>query len=346
MKVLIVRIGAMGDVLHALASAAALRGARPDWRIDWVVDERWRSLLGSDVRGPVVDLALPLPIREWKRFPRSGALLHSVRELYGLRQDRYDVVVDMQGTLRSGIAGWLAGGQRLVGYADPREAPARHLYGRRGQRRGVHVVEQGAALLGEAGGLALAPAYAELPVDEMAERWADTLLAGLAGSGEPTQPGEPAQRLAVLAPSAGWPAKQWPTARFGLLARRLAAEGWTVLVNHPGGNDPIAARTLTEAAGAAQGVSCSIAEFTSLLRRARLLVGGDSGPTHLAATLGTPLVALFGPTDPERNGPWGRGPRQILRHPTSITSYRHVARADPGLAQVSVEEVLSAVRRL
>ena len=344
MKVLIVRIGAMGDVLHALAGAAALREARPDWIIDWVVDERWRSLLETNVSGPVVHLALPLPIREWKRFPRSGALLRSIRQLRGLRRN-YDVVVDMQGTLRSAIAGKLAGGERLCGYADPRESPAKLLYSRRLLRQGAHVVEQGAALLGQACGLELAPGFAPLPVEEDAERWAAATLAGL---------GDP-ERIAVLAPSAGWPAKQWPSEKFAELTRTLATEGWCVLVNNPGGSDTAATQVMASllagsdrrpVAGQARDISCTVAEFTALLRRCSLLVGGDSGPTHLAATLGVPLVALFGPTDPVRNGPWGPGPKQVLRHPASVTSYRHVPTPDPGLQAIGVDEVLAAIRRL
>lgn len=343
MKVLIVRVGAMGDVLHALPAAVALRQARPAWRIDWIVDERWRSLLDDDVAGSAVDHVLPVPVREWKRFPRSFQLLHSLQELRNLRQIEYDVVVDLQGTMRSAVIGRVTGGSRLAGYADPREGAAKLFYRRQIARRGAHVVEQGAALLGEACGVPIVPTvpgFAEVFLNQGTERGTSTYLASLGAERDLSE------RLAVLAPSAGWAAKQWPTSHFAALAQELAQQGWTVLVNNPGEHEPAATQVLAAAGGAASGISCGVAEFTALLRRAALVIGGDSGPVHLAATLGVPLIALFGPTDPARNGPWGPGPKRVLRHPASVTSYRHVAVEDAGLAHITVAEVLEAVQSL
>jgi heptosyltransferase-1 len=174
-RVLIVRVGAMGDVVHALWAVAALRKARPDWEIDWVVDARWAPLLvDAEGLGPVVGRVFLAETRLWKRGPMSAATVRSVMELRReLRGRRYDLVVDMQGTLRSAVIGWMAGGKALVGFEDPREAMAGLLYSRRVVRRGVHVVEQGVALLGEAVGLGLEAGGVALPRIGWAEEWAE-----------------------------------------------------------------------------------------------------------------------------------------------------------------------------
>ena len=331
MRLLIVRVGAMGDVLHALPAVTALRRARPDWTIDWVVDERWRPLLAGE-HTPVVNGAYAVSTRDWKQHPLAPRTLRSFLEFRHLRES-YDLVVDMQGTLRSAAIAWLAGRGRLAGYADPREAPARRLYTRAVERRGTHVVEQSAALLGEATGVALTPTTAEIALDRRIE--------------ESVERGYTFRRpLAMLAPAAGWGAKQWPADRFGELARQLKARGFDVTVNAHRADDPLAGEVLAASAGTAQVSAGNVAELIALMRRTDLFIGGDSGPMHLAAALAVPTVALFGPTSPERNGPWGPGPTRVLRDPLSATTYKRTAETDPGLARISVEQVLAAINEL
>jgi heptosyltransferase-1 len=334
MKVLIVRVGAMGDVIHALPAVAALRVARPEWEIDWVVDSRWAPLLvDGDGRGPVVSRVHLAATKLWTGSPLSPATLRSVLKLRKvLRAERYDLVVDMQGTLRSAVIGWMSGAKELAGYGDPREAMAARLYGRRIVRRGAHVVEQGAALLGEAAGVELVPGAVELPREAEAESWAADLVDG--------------RRVCVLSAGAGWGAKRWPVERFGALARELRAMGFAVLVNASHKDDALAAQVVAASGGVAEMVVCNIAELIALVRRAAVVVGGDSGPVHLAAALGVPVVALFGPTDPARNGPWGAGPVRVLRDAASVTSYKRSAETEAGLARIGVESVLAAVREL
>jgi heptosyltransferase-1 len=329
-RVLIVRIGAMGDVLHALPAVAALRRARPEWRIDWAVDERWAPLLvDREGAGPVVDAIYRAPVKAWGASPLSPRTIGSIRTLRReLRAGQYDLCVDMQGTIRSAVIGRLANAGKLAGYDDPREAAAKRLYGVRIGREGVHVVSQGLELLSEATEvrLELLGGGPLLPVDVAAEGWA----AQFAG------------RFCVMAPSAGWGAKQWPAERVGALAAELAKVGVATLVNASREDDGVAARVVAASSGAANVVACGVAELTSLLRRAALFVGGDSGPTHLAAALGVPLVGLYGPTDPARNGPWGAGICRVLRHESSATSHKRVEEIDHGLARIEVAEVLAA----
>ena len=329
-RLLVVRVGAMGDVLHALPAVAALRRQRPELEIDWVVDPRWAPLLrAGEAPGPVVDRVLLAETKLWSKAPLSAEARRSVLGLRSeLRASGYAVAVDMQGTLRSAVIGRMARPKRLFGYADPREAAAAWFYSRRCVRRGEHVVEQGAALLGEACDLSLAPVPAELPRESWAENWAEELAAGA--------------HLCVLAASAGWGAKQWPAERYAELARELGLRGFRVVVNAPRKDDAIALAVSKGSDGAAEVVVCDVTGLIALLRRAALVVGGDSGPVHLAAMLRVPLVALYGPTDPARNGPWGPGPKRVLRRADSVTSYKRRPEIDPGLARMGVEEVLEA----
>jgi len=331
MRVLIVRVGAMGDVIHALPAVAALRREQPKWRIDWAVDPRWAPLLiGDDERGPVVSMVHLVPTKEWSKAPMSMATLRSVGGLRKtLRTEHYDLVVDMQGTLRSSVIGWFAGADDFAGYSDPRESLAAGFYKRKLVRRGTHVVDQGAALLGEACGISLTPGDVALPH----AAWADAWAAELVGR----------RKVCVLAAGAGWGAKRWPAEKFGALARELQAMGFACVVNAPKKDDAAAAEVVVASGGAAEVVVCNVTGLVALMRRTALLVGGDSGPTHIAAAMGVPLVGLYGPTDPARNGPWGTGAMRVLRDGSSVTSYKKVAEMEVGLGRISVEAVVEAV---
>jgi heptosyltransferase-1 len=193
-------------------------------------------------------------------------------------------------------------------------------------------VEQGAALLGAACGVELRPEAVSLPQTAWADEWA----AELVGDG----------KVCVLAASAGWGAKQWPAERYAALAKELRAMGFLPLVNAPRKDDAVAARVVAASGGAAEMVVCNVAGLIALMRRTSLLVGGDSGPTHLAAALGVPLAAVYGPTDPARTGPWGQGPMRVLRGVGSVTSHKRVAEIDAGLARIGVEEVVNEVKAL
>jgi heptosyltransferase-1 len=334
MKILIVRVGAMGDVLHALPAVTALKTARPDWEIDWVVTPNWSPLLVDGVgHGPVVRRAPLAETKQWSKAPASPATLRSIFELRrALRSESYDLAVDMQGTLRSAVIGRMSGAAKFVGYSDPREPLAARFYRTQIERRGRHVMEQGAALLSEACGVPLQAGDVELPHEEWADHWAEEEVGD--------------QRTCLLAVSAGWPAKCWAVEKYGALAVKLKAMGMDVVVNAPRKDDAAAAAVVKASGGAARVVVCNVTGLIALIRRMTLLVGGDSGPTHLAAALGIPLVALFGPTDPERNGPRGPGRTIVLRDPSSVTSYKRATAEDAGLAKISVAEVLEAVRRV
>jgi heptosyltransferase-1 len=334
MKILIVRVGAMGDVLHALPAVTALHAAWPDWEIDWVVDPRWAPLLlDSEGKGPVVGRVHLAETKKWSKAPASPATLRSIFELRkALRLQNYDLAVDMQGTLRSAVIGRMSGAVKFAGYSDPREALAAKFYRTPLERKRRHVMEQGAALLGEVCGVALEPSDVELPHEGWADAWAEEEVGD--------------RRTCLLAAGAGWPAKCWAVEKYGALAVELKAKGMDVVVNAPRKDDALAAAVVAASGGAARLVVCNVTGLLALMRRMTLMVGGDSGPTHLAAALGIPLVALFGPTNPERNGPRGPGDKMVLRDPASVTSYKRSSAEDPGMAKISVGAVVEAVQRL
>jgi lipopolysaccharide heptosyltransferase I len=345
---LIVRIGAMGDVLHAMPAVAALRMQHPDWRIGWAIEPAWSELLqaeseihdiawqssGRDARRPLVDLWSSVPTREWKRRPVS---LHTLRDIAGLRRelrgDGYDLCVDMQGSIRSAMVGRMAGARVFAGAAEPREAPAAWLYGRKIKVSATHVVEQGCELLGTAVGETLRPAKVTLPVSSPAERWCDALLE------------DTGARFAVVAPTAGWGAKQWPAERYGAVAQALRQEGFRTLVNAASPGDPVGRRVVETSDGAATLVPCSVGQMIALVRRASVVIAGDTGPLHLAAALERPVVGLYGPTDPARNGPYGAEAR-VLRHGSSRNDHSRHQKTENGLMQITTDEVVEAALEL
>jgi heptosyltransferase-1 len=149
----------------------------------------------------------------------------------------------------------------------------------------------------------------------------------------------------MLNPGAGWGAKQWPVVRYGQLAQRLASRGVRSILNFGPNEETLAREAEAASAGTAQAMAFSIGELIALTRQTRLFIGGDTGPMHLAAALHIPVVALFGPTDPARNGPF-RTNSIVLRNPKSPTSLKHRHEPDPGLLEITVDQVAEAATQL
>ena len=160
-RVLIVRLGAMGDILHALPAVAALRRAHPKWYLGWAVEPRWRPLLSGDGgEMPLVDRTHLVKAKEWARAPLRGETLREIAALrHALRAEHYDLCIDLQGAVRSALAGRLAGAPRMIGEDQPREWAARWLFGERVATQGVHVIEQAVEVCAAAAGEPLSPFF-------------------------------------------------------------------------------------------------------------------------------------------------------------------------------------------
>jgi len=343
-KLLILRLGSMGDIVHALPGVAALRRAFPSATIGWAVEQRWSELLcaaGSENAAsgspekPLVDTLHFINTRTWRRAPFSDEMWKQARRaMNALRAAHYDLAADFQGAWKSaGLALWSAAPER-VGFARPREGPAAIFYTRRVRAMAPHVVDRGLELAAAVAGPDLGRVCFPLPCSAIGKAWCDDELRR-----------RRLRDFALLGPGGGWGAKLWPAEKYGQVAAALAREGLLSLTNFGPGEGELARAVEKASGGATQPLSCSLGELIALARRARLFIGGDSGPMHLAAALGVPVVALFGPTDPARNGPYGRR-SIVLRHAASITSYKHHDRPDEALQSIPAEEVVRAALRL
>jgi heptosyltransferase-1 len=342
-RLLVVRLGAMGDILHALPAVTALRQAHPKWIIDWAVEPKWSALLATAnsldrdtgtpaPRRPVVDRLLLAPTRQWRRQPLAPATMSGLGALRReLRAGAYDVVLDLQGAIRSAVIGRMAGCRRFIGEAEPRERAARWLFTERVATHGAHVIEQDLELASAVAGDDLSPVAPCLPVDDAAEAWAEGFL-----------PPALAPRSALINPGAGWGAKRWPVERYAAVAQALVDQGFRVLVNAGPGEESLAGVIVKQTGGAAIPILASLEQLISVTRRIGVVVAGDTGPLHLASALGRPVIGIYGPTDPARNGPFGTRSR-VLRSPESRRDHKRHAQPEAGLLTITPDAVLQAV---
>jgi heptosyltransferase-1 len=341
-NLLIVRLGSMGDIIHTLPAATALRRVFPELSLGWVVEERWAELLCTlpearsgprSARRPLVDRIHIVNTKAWRKSLFSTQTWEQIAAgLSELRAQRYEVAIDFQGAARSAMVSRWSGAHVVYGFAQPRENVASMFYTRHVIGLGGHVVEQNLSLAEAVARQPLAMPKVEFPHDEAAEKQCQNRLQGVGD-------------FALLNPGAGWGAKQWPAEHYGEVARRLAEDGVKSLINFGPGEDPLMRAVESASKGTATGVASSLTELIALTRRARLFIGGDTGPMHLAAALGVPVVAIFGPTNPVRNGPFGTR-SIVLRSPISFTTHSRRAQPDPGILEISVDEVVAAARKL
>ena len=328
----------MGDILHALPAVTALRLAHPAWEIDWAVEPRWQALLttgqstGRGPEQPIVDRVHLAPTKDWRHHPLALKTTHEIKALRdNLKAVPYNAVIDLQGSLRSAVLGRMAGCRRLIGEESPREAPARLLYTERIATHGAHVIEQDIELASAIAGDLLTRTRPQLPIDPAAESWCDAFLAS---SG--TRP------LALINPGAGWGAKCWPVERYAEVACGLSRRGFRILVNAGPAEEQLADVIEKGTSGAAIPLATSLQQLIALTRRAALFVAGDTGPLHLACALGRPVVGIYGPTDPSRNGPFGTKFR-VLRSPLSKRDHTRHPQPEAGLLTIEPEEVMRAI---
>lgn len=348
-RLLIVRLSSMGDVIHTLPAVEALRAVFPNSTIGWLIEERWAELLcapGTSLRGPrsvqrpLVDWVHPVSLVGWRKSFFSIHTVQSIARVWNdVRAAHYDVAIDLQGAIRAALLARWSGAHVVLGAAEPRESPASLWYTRQAITRGLHVIEQNlsiaeAVMESGTGARKMKAPRVEFPRDAVAEARINQCLAE-----------KNISDFALLNPGAGWGAKRWPAERYGQVARQLAALGLHAILNYGPGEEQLAQAAQAASGGAAETMNCTITELIALTRRARVFIGGDTGPLHLAAALGIPVVAIFGPTDPTRNGPYATR-SIVLRNPSSATTHARRSQPEAGLLEIGVDSVFSAARKL
>ncbi|MEE9257731.1 MAG: glycosyltransferase family 9 protein [bacterium] len=342
-RFLLVRLGAVGDVIHTLPLAAALRDAFPSSYISWAVAPGPGLLLRDN---PDLDKVFLVDTRAWRRAGFAGGLSMIGRDLRSLRSLRADVAIDSQGLIKSGFIAWASGAKVRVGFEQ------RHC--REGLNAAFmtawaeppdgarHVVEKNLSLLSPLGVQPPAAESLRFPIPERAEEAgeADAYFRREGISG-----GRP---LLVIHPGAGWETKRWEEGRFATLgdAWPKLTGGEVLLTWGPGEEEMIRRVAAAMSAPAKIAPPTDIRQMAALLRRADVFAGGDTGPLHLAAALGVACLALMGSTEPARNGPWGRG--HALLHHRLACSGCHM-RTCPDiecLDRIGEDEAIQALGRL
>ena len=305
-RVLIVRLGAMGDVIHALPAAASLAASFPGAEIVWVIDPKWAALLEGN---PHVHRVIPFNRRDWSSVRRT---------FHELRASKFNFAVDFQGLIKSALLATIARPEKIYGFArgEARETAATWCYSTLATTTSIHIVDKNLELAALAGARTT---VIEFPIPS--------------GSAEGELPEGP---FVLANPLAGWASKQWPLAYYSRLAEALSVP---LVVNGP----PSAESELRKVRGARVHLS-GLPGLIDATRRATAVVGVDSGPLHLAAALGKAGVAIYGPTDPSRNGPYG-GSIEVLRAAKALTTYKRGAEIAESMRAVTPEEVMTALLR-
>lgn len=323
-RFLVVRLGSLGDIVHTFPAVAGLRKSFPTSEIVWLTHPRWVELVQCS------GLATEI-------WPVDSRDLSSVRSVIAqVRSREWNAAIDYQGLWKSALLPFFGGASQRIGFSSAtiREFGVPILYSDSVNCRTTHIADQNGELSLRAG--AQVPvACVHLRVDEAD---AARVRADLAK--------ENLNQYIVLSPGGGWRAKCWPAERFGALSRRIRDEiGIPCVVNYGPGEEALVAEVLS-ASGEGKPLSYDgeMGTLRALLQGARCIVGGDTGPLHLAVALGTPAVALFGPTDPTRNGPYPSG-EIVLRSPKAVTSYGRGNKTDPSLLDLSVGDVFAAVKQ-
>ncbi|HVA72817.1 MAG TPA: glycosyltransferase family 9 protein [Candidatus Limnocylindrales bacterium] len=324
-RFLILRMGALGDIIHTLPAVAALRETFPRAEIHWLADRKWLPILDGN---PDVTSVMAIDRNDWR------SVMASVRQL---RAAHCTTALDFQSLYRSAILARLSGAPRRIGFDAryAREAGAAFFYTSTVMPQRAHKVEHNLELV-ESIGARPAEIRFPLQIAPDAQARVDQILT------EST-----VKEFFVVSPGGGWGSKCWPAERYGALCRALTERyGWRAVISFGPGERGLA-ETVQREAGSPQPLVelFTLAQLMALLRRAKLLVAGDTGPLHLASALGTPVVGLYGPTDPARNGPFSHRDIVVRNASPEETTYRREKAPAASMLSITVEQALDAVAR-
>ena len=318
----VVRLGSLGDIVHTFPAVAGLHESFPAAKIVWLTHPRWVELVASS------GLAAEI-------WPVDSRNLASVRQVIRkLRAQKWDAAIDYQGLWKAAFLPFFGGIPKRIGFspATIREFGVPLLYTERVVCKATHIADQNGELSLRAGALRPVGRVSLQVADEARARVrAELHKAGI-------------DRYVVLSPGGGWRSKCWPAERFGILCQRIRDEiKLPCVINYGPGEESLVGQVQAASGVAKPAVyDGELGPLMALLGGAQCIVGGDTGPLHLAVALGTPAVALFGPTDPARNGPYPQG-EIVLRSPKAVTTYGRSDATDRSLLDLSVDTVFEAV---
>lgn len=298
MRILIVRLGAIGDVVHTLPALAALRSAMPDAHLAWAVEGGGTAKLLRD--NPYLDDLIELDLRSWRKRLTKIETLAAIHEAVArMRGERFDLALDFQGLIKSAMIPWLARVPRRIGFvrAALREpASSLMLTEQVCADENDHVIKKNLRLVAHLGCEFSGEYHFPVKLEPEDEQFADEQLARFGGS------------FALLNPGGGWPTKLWGPDGFAAIADRLwETYGIRPVVTYGPGEESLARSVITQSyTGAAVMMDSTLKQFFALAKSARLFIGADTGPMHLAAAARAPVVAIFGPTSARRNGPFAK----------------------------------------
>src|SRR5687768_3451086 len=291
-RILVVKFGSLGDIVHCLPSVAQLRTAFPEAEIDWLVERKNKTaieLSGIDVR------IVPIDTYHWRNSPSIGSAREIAEFVWALRTDGYDCAIDFQGLIKSAFFAYLSGAPMRIGWERDflKESVSHFFYTEVVKPKRIHIIDQQMELLKPLG---IDPDwYVEVPLKapEKARQSLEQKLKGLVD-------------YVVINPGGNWRTKHWHPQRYGELAARLMKDGLPVAVTWGPGEESMV-KTLVRAAGpGVRQIPTTLEELVALCERAKLFIGADTGPMHFAAAVGTPIVSIFGPSSSDRNGPFRR----------------------------------------
>ncbi len=338
MNILIVKLSAIGDVIHTLPSLAALRRLYPAAYITWVVEEAAADLL---LGHPHLDEVIISRRKSWMKNFRPGQILATLREVRSfirqLRSRRYDLVIDFHGLLKSSVVVFLSGGKRKLGYDSWQELSGLFLNEKIPEDMNKHAVDRYLDFPRYLGA-EIHDAEFILPLTDDTNACAKQLL---------EQHHLSEKNYIAVNPIAYWETKLWDNAKFANLADQIK-EGLKLDVIFTGNNGRDAADILSRMKGKGinLGGKTSLPVLAEIYKSARAVITTDSGPMHLAAAVGTPVVALFGPTDPARTGPYGKGHTVIRANLACSPCLLKKCPTRECMTAITPEQVLAAVARI
>ncbi|MDA8092126.1 MAG: lipopolysaccharide heptosyltransferase I [Nitrospiraceae bacterium] len=301
-KILVIKPSSLGDVIHSLPFLYSIKEQLPQVKVHWVIAGGLAPLLEGH---PLIDRLWTINKDEWKRPSR---LIHTAREFMALskalKKERFDAVFDLQGLLRSAAIAAMAGAGSVIGFSEAREGgPLFYTHKVSVAGKKMHAVERYLKMAEFAG---ITPKI-EFPLPE------DIDFAAPLGECE----------YAVIAPGARWPSKRWPASKWGELAKSFLP--LRSLVIGAESDTGLALEVASASGGAAVPFAgkSSLKGLVEIIRRAKFMVTNDSGPMHIAAALQVPVFAVFGPTDPELTGPYGKGPRVVISQKAGCSPCRN-----------------------